>query len=105
MGGNPYNCIFYFACVFNFAGIKIKLLKEHHHHQSLVGLVVIGVGLGRENHVSISYNCNREGAWPTWYQSWSPKPDYIGGDKPKKRKPPPTRWYTSTNDNPEWGKS
>lgn len=41
-------------------------------YQSLVGPVVIGVGFGKENHCSISHDCDREGPGTTWYHNWPP---------------------------------
>jgi hypothetical protein len=45
--------------------IKLLLTKKRNNYQSLVGSVVIGAELGREDHGSIPRNCDREGAGTT----------------------------------------
>jgi hypothetical protein len=50
--------------------IFFKRLKKIIFYQSLVGSVVIGAELGREDHGSIPRNCDREGAGTTWCQNW-----------------------------------
>jgi hypothetical protein len=45
--------------------IYIKNNNSMYQNQSLVGSVVIGAELGREDHGSIPRNCDREGAGTT----------------------------------------
>jgi hypothetical protein len=52
----------------NFFGRMLMKIFKHkimNNNQSLVGSVVIGAELGREDHGSIPRNCDREGAGTT----------------------------------------